>query len=181
MADPTRPAPVSVVVMGVSGTGKTTVGVGIAESLGCDFVEGDDLHPPANVAKMASGQPLTDADREPWLRAVAAWIHGCADQGRPGIITCSALRRRYRDVLRAPQVVFVHLVGTQQTIAGQLSQRSGHFMPSSLLDSQLATLEPLESDETGLEVLLGRDPAALAEEVIDRLGLTRSASDPAAG
>jgi len=145
------PTTVSVVVMGVSGTGKSTVGVGIAEALGCDFVEGDDLHPPANVAKMRSGTPLDDEDRWPWLRAVAARVGEHEAAGTDLVITCSALKRSYRDLLTEghPSVWFAHIDTPHEVLVERLRQRRGHYMPGSLLDSQLATLEPLADDEPG--------------------------------
>ena len=140
------------VIMGVSGSGKSTVAGLLAGRLGWDLAEGDDLHPPENVEKMRAGTPLTDEDRWPWLDKVAAWIRAHTDARTPGIITCSALRRIYRDRLSGPGVVFVHLAGTRDEIAAQMSKRSGHYMPLSLLDSQLATLEPLEPDENAIVV-----------------------------
>lgn len=157
--------------MGVAGCGKSTVGGVLAGRLHWDFGEGDALHPPANVQKMAAGHPLTDADREPWLRAVAAWIQERVTAGRPGIITCSALRRAYRDELRDDHVVFVYLRGTREQIAGRLASRHGHYMPLALLDSQFATLEPPGPDEQCLAVDIGPDPVAQADEIIERLGL----------
>ncbi|GHE13689.1 gluconokinase [Klenkia taihuensis] len=145
------PTTVSVVVMGVSGTGKSTVGVGIAQTLGCDFVEGDDLHPPANVEKMRSGTPLDDEDRWPWLRAVAARVGEHEAAGTDLVITCSALKRAYRDLLREqhPSVWFAHIDTPHDVLVERLRRRTGHYMPGSLLDSQLATLEPLADDEPG--------------------------------
>lgn len=147
----TPPATVSVVVMGVSGTGKTTVGQGIARALGCDFTEGDTLHPAVNVEKMRSGTPLTDEDRWPWLRRVAAAIGEHEAAGLDLVVTCSALKREYRDLLRRghPSVWFAHVDTPREVLARRLSERQGHFMPGSLLDSQLATLEPLAADEPG--------------------------------
>src|SRR6476620_6470349 len=132
--------PIVLVVMGVSGSGKSTVAAILAGQLGWDLEEGDDLHPAANVAKMASGQPLTDEDRWPWLDKIAAWIQLHTESGTPGVITCSALKRVYRDRLRGPGVAFVHLDGSREVIGARLSKRLDHFMPSTLLDSQLATL-----------------------------------------
>lgn len=140
------------VVMGVSGSGKSTVAALLAARLGWDLAEGDDFHPPANIAKMADGVPLSDADREPWLLRIAAWIDECRETGRSGVIACSALRRRYRDVLRRPEVVFVHLTADKTTIERRLLARRDHFMPTSLLDSQLAILEPPAADETAIGV-----------------------------
>ncbi len=171
MADNDVTHPPVLVIMGVSGSGKSTVAGVLAGRLGWDLEEGDDLHPPANVAKMAAGQPLTDADRWPWLDRVAHWIAEHADAGRPGIITCSALKRSYRDRLRGPNVVFVHLDGSRDTLERRLNARLDHFMPSSLLDSQLSTLEPLGADESGVEIELGRRPADEADQIITELGL----------
>jgi gluconokinase len=150
-----------VVVMGVSGSGKSTIGRALAERLGVPYAEGDDFHPPANVAKMASGHPLTDADRWPWLRAIAAWITTHSASG--GVITCSALKRTYRDVLRtaAGEVWFLHVAGDRSVIADRLAARRGHFMPAALLDSQFADLEPLGADEPGLTVDAGAAPEAI--------------------
>jgi gluconokinase len=160
-----------VVVMGVSGSGKSTVGRELADRLGVPFAEGDDFHPPANVAKMASGQPLTDADRWPWLRALAAWVAEHSDSG--GVVTCSALKRSYRDLLRsaADNVWFLHLAGDREVIAARLAVRGGHFMPPALLDSQFATLEPLDADEPGLVIDVSTPPeevVATALKVIQR-------------
>lgn len=167
-SESTRQLPV-LVVMGVSGSGKSTVAGIVAGRLGWDLEEGDDLHPEANVAKMSAGIPLTDDDRWPWLDQVGRWIREHTDAGRPGVITCSALRRRYRDRLRGDHVVFVHLDGSRETIERRLTARVDHFMPSGLLDSQLATLERLEPDERSLVVEIGPAPAELAEEIIRRL------------
>ena len=159
------------VVMGVSGSGKSTVAGILAGQLGWDLEEGDDLHPAANVAKMASGQPLTDDDRWPWLDTVAAWITDHTTAGIPGIITCSALKRSYRDRMRGPNVVFVHLAGSKDQIGRRLAARSDHFMPPTLLDSQLTTLEPPGPDENTLVVDVGRRPAEEAADIIRRLDL----------
>jgi carbohydrate kinase (thermoresistant glucokinase family) len=142
------------VVMGVSGSGKTTVAKGLAERFGWPFQEGDDLHPPANVEKMAKGIPLTDDDRWPWLARVAAWIDERLANGEPGVITCSMLKRAYRDkVLREkPGVQLLYLRGDRAVIAGRMAKRKGHYMPTSLLDSQLVTLEPPGPDEDPLVV-----------------------------
>ncbi len=164
------------VVMGVSGCGKSTVAGIVAGQLGWDLEEGDDLHPDANVAKMAAGTPLTDEDRWPWLDRVAGWIREHTDAGRPGVITCSALRKVYRDRLRgdsstSENVIFVHLAGTREILQRRISARHDHFMPAGLLDSQLDTLEPLEPDENALVVDVGPTPAELAAEIISRLRL----------
>ena len=141
----------SIVVMGVSGSGKTTVAVELARRLGWTFAEGDDLHPEANVAKMRAGIPLTDDDRWPWLRAVAAWIDEQEAGGTPCVVTCSALKRVYRDLLREenPSVWFAHVNVPEEVLVERLRERKGHFMPSSLLTSQLQTLEPLAEEEPG--------------------------------
>ncbi|MFP5282010.1 MAG: gluconokinase [Actinomycetes bacterium] len=176
MATPANPS--VLVIMGVSGCGKSTVAGVLAGRLGWELQEGDDLHPPANVAKMTAGEPLTDDDRWPWLDEVGRWIRAQTAAGRPGIVTCSALKRSYRDRLRGPGVVFVHLSGTREQLRERVSARLGHFMPSSLLDSQLATLEPLESDEAGLEVMLGSHPQADADQIIRELGLEEQVTLP---
>ncbi len=159
------------VVMGVSGSGKSTVAELVATELGWDFAEGDGMHPASNVAKMQAGTPLTDEDRWPWLDVIAGWIGEHLDQGRPGVVTCSALKRSYRDVLRAPGVVFVHVAGSGDLIEDRMAKRSGHFMPTSLLASQLATLEPPQPDEAHLTIAADRTPAEEGAEVIERLGL----------
>lgn len=140
--------PIVVVIMGVSGTGKTVVGSAIAARTGWPFAEGDDFHPEANKAKMASGQPLTDEDRWPWLRDIAGWIGEHPDGA---IVACSALRRTYRDLLREghPHLRFIHLVAPDAELDSRLRARTDHYMPASLLHSQLDTLEPLEPDELG--------------------------------
>jgi gluconokinase len=136
------------VVMGVSGSGKTTVGQALAQSLGLPFADGDELHSPANVAKMAAGIPLTDEDRLPWLKAVGGWL---ADHPDGGVIGCSALKRAYRDLIReyAPDAWFVHLAGSPEVVRRRVSERPGHFMPESLVTSQFEALEPLGPDEAG--------------------------------
>lgn len=142
----------ALVVMGVTGTGKTTIAQALARRIGAAFVEGDDLHSEANRAKMSTGVPLTDDDRRPWLKAVAAAIR---DADVDAVATCSALRRSYRDLIRAETgcpVIFVHLSGDPTLIAERLAQRHGHFMPPSLLASQLATLEPPGADEPHVTV-----------------------------
>jgi gluconokinase len=155
--------------MGVSGAGKSTIATLVAHRLGWEVAEGDDLHPAANIRKLAEGHPLTDADRAPWLAAVAAWIDDHIATGRSGVITCSALRRSYRDTLRRPQVVFVYLAGTREQLAARLAARSGHFMPAALLDSQLAALEPPSVDEHAITVDVGDAPDRTASEIIDWL------------
>lgn len=159
------------VIMGVSGSGKSTVAGLLAGRLGWDLAEGDDLHPPANVAKMQAGQPLTDEDRWPWLGTIAEWIRAHTAAGTPGVVTCSALKKRYRDVMRGEGVVFVFLEGTQDKISGRLASRHGHFMPPALLESQFEALEAPGADETFINVCVSATPAEVAQEIIDRLGL----------
>src|ERR671919_2771850 len=152
-----------VVLMGVSGVGKTEVGTRLARALGGEFAEGDDYHPPANVEKMRSGVPLDDADREPWLETMSREIGAWLDAGRTVVLACSALKQRYRDVLKAgrPGVVFVHLEGDPALIRKRLDHRRGHYMPASLLESQLAALEePADAITVGVE---GTPEAIVAE------------------
>lgn len=170
------PLPPVLVMMGVSGCGKSTIAALLAGRLGWDFEEGDDLHPAANVEKMAAGHPLDDEDRKPWLAKIAAWIQQHTDAHQPGIITCSALKKSYRDVLRGDRVVFVYLAGTHDEIAQRLAARHGHFMPSALLDSQFATLQPPTSDENSITLDIAERSSALADEIIDRLQLRPTAS-----
>jgi carbohydrate kinase (thermoresistant glucokinase family) len=158
-------APSVVVMMGVSGAGKSTIAQRLAERLGWDFAEGDDLHPAANVAKMAAGQPLTDADRAPWLEAVARWVDEEIQAGRRGVITCSALKRDYRDMLRRPEVVFVYLSVPRAELERRMALRTGHYMPASLLDSQLEALEPPGADEAALTVAADGDPVRTVESI----------------
>ncbi len=159
------------IVMGVSGSGKTTIAVPLAETLGWPFMEGDDLHPPANVAKMHAGRPLDDEDRWPWLDAIAAWIDARQTAGEPGVVTCSALKRAYRERLvggrHGVRLVFLH--ASRALLAERLAHRTGHFMPPSLLDSQLATLEPPAPEEHALSVDLGPPPAEVVQEIVGRL------------
>src|ERR1700710_808740 len=148
---PSIPATTSIVVMGVSGSGKTSAAQELTRQLGWEYIEGDDLHPEANVAKMASGHPLDDEDRWPWLRRIAAVIGEHEAAGTSIIVTCSALKRSYRDLLREghPSVWFAHVEVSREVLADRLAARQGHYMPPSLLDSQLATLERLGEDEPG--------------------------------
>jgi gluconokinase len=162
---------VILVLMGVSGCGKSTIGGVLAGRLGWPLAEGDDLHPAANVAKMAAGHPLDDDDRWPWLARIREWMDGREAAGESGIVTCSALKRRYRDVLRDGEVVFVYLHGTREQLLARLTARQGHFMPPSLLDSQLADLEPPEPDERALRIDIGAAPAVQAATIVEKLAL----------
>ncbi len=172
-------APLHLVFMGVSGSGKSTVARAVQGLLGWEFAEGDDFHPPANVAKMAEGTPLTDADRWGWLESLAEWTSERDVLGQPTIITCSALRRAYRDVLRGggESTFFVHATGDTHLILERMNARD-HFMPPSLLESQLDTLEPLQADEQGTDV----DPAVpvdrIAAVVLARLDLISRDTEP---
>ncbi|HVD53159.1 MAG TPA: gluconokinase [Propionibacteriaceae bacterium] len=166
------------IVMGVAGTGKSTVAGLLAERLNWEFQEGDALHPPANVAKMSAGIPLTDEDRWPWLDAIGAWIKEKTQRGEPGILTCSALKRSYRDRLRGPNVIFVFLNGPREVIAARMARRADHFMPPALLNSQLATLEPPAADENVLAVDLGTTPADEVAEVLHALEQRGTESQP---
>lgn len=168
-------AQVHVVVMGVSGCGKTTVAEGLAAVTGWRFAEGDAYHPRANIEKMASGVPLTDADRLPWLQRLASWIGEQEAAGRSSVMSCSALRRSYRDVLRsgAPDVRFVHLHGTRAVLEERIAARAGHFFPARLLQTQLATLEPLGEDEAGTVVDVDLTPEEQVAAALAALGLTR--------
>lgn len=154
-SDPTlSSAPLQVVVMGVSGSGKSIVGTALADRLGWDFVEGDDLHPRANVAKMEAGEPLTDEDRAPWLDEVNASARRQHEARRSSVLTCSALKRSYRDRLRdgVPAMLFLHLHGPYEVLEPRMQRRERHFMPTTLLRSQFDTLELLQPDEDGVVV-----------------------------
>jgi carbohydrate kinase (thermoresistant glucokinase family) len=157
--------------MGVSGCGKSTVGRAIAERLGWRYIEGDELHPPENVARMAAGTPLTDADRQGWLERIAQRIGEAARGGQGLVVTCSALKRRYRDLLRSgdPSLRLVHLHGPREVLAQRLEQRRGHYMPASLLQSQLDALEPPGADEQALALAITEEFEDLAQPAIDWL------------
>ena len=157
----------------MSGCGKSTLGARLASALNWSFQEGDSLHPPANVAKMAAGQPLDDADRWPWLAAVAAWIDDQRTAGEAGVVTCSALKRTYRSLLTEgrPQVRTIFLAGSPELIAGRLAARSDHFMPASLLASQFAALEPPSPDERAITVDAAQSVEVQVARVRGALGL----------
>jgi gluconokinase len=165
--------PVILVFMGVSGSGKTTVAAILAGRLGWPFEEGDALHPQSNIEKMAAGQALSDEDRALWLEKVARWVEERLDADENGLITCSALKRSYREVInrRGSGVVFVYLAGSKDTIAARLATRHGHFMPSTLLDSQFADLEEPASDEPAIRVDIGPPPDVIAQSILEKLGL----------
>jgi gluconokinase len=166
------PSPLAIVVMGVCGSGKSTVGAALAKHLGVSFRDADEFHPAANVAKMSSGTPLTDADRWPWLDAIGAALADAGREGQSIVIGCSALKRVYRDRLRAAAgrpLVFVHLTGSYATLTRRMQTRKGHFMPASLLDSQLATLEPPDADEGAITVSIEQPVAMVVDKVLDYL------------
>jgi carbohydrate kinase (thermoresistant glucokinase family) len=169
--------PSVLVLMGVSGCGKTTVAAILASRLGWPFEEGDSLHPQANIEKMAAGHSLTDVDRWPWLAKVADWIDKRLDAGENGLITCSALKRSYRDLInrRGSGLMFVFLAGSKETIAARLAARHGHFMRASLLDSQFADLDEPAADEPAIRVEIGPPAAEIAEQIIEDFGLAERA------
>jgi gluconokinase len=159
------------VMMGVSGSGKTTIARGVAEREGWRLLEGDAFHPPSNVAKMHAGTPLTDEDRWPWLLAIAHEIDAMRARSEQGVVACSALKRSYRDILigNRTDVVLVYLQGSQALIAERIAARKGHFMPPTLLDSQFATLEEPGPDEHPIVVSIGPSPEAIVDAIVDRL------------
>ena len=161
------------VVMGVSGSGKSTLARSLATELGADFIEGDALHPPANIARMAKGVPLTDADRSDWLRSLGAELQRAREQGRSVVLACSALKRSYRDLLRAaePELLFLHLHGSPELLESRMRARSGHYMPVSLLQSQLDTLEPPGADERALRLDAAQALPALTAAALRGLDL----------
>jgi gluconokinase len=158
-----------VVVMGVAGSGKTTVGAMLAGRLGWQYADADDFHPVANVEKMAAGHPLTDEDRWPWLHAIAAWIDVQVAAGQPAVVSCSALHRAYRDVFRRPEVQMVYLSGSPDVIAGRLASRQGHFFKREMLDSQFATLEEPGPDEQVITVSIDGTPLQVVDRILAEL------------
>lgn len=165
MSAPARPP--LVVVMGVSGSGKSVVGAALAQRLQVDFADADDFHSDANLAKMASGHPLDDGDRYLWLESVGEWLAAHARSG--GVMSCSALKRTYRDHIRRhdPRVEMLHLNGSRELIAQRQADRPGHFMPTTLLDSQFATLEPLDADEAGMTIDVEQSVNAIVQQYVD--------------
>jgi gluconokinase len=171
------PRVAQLVVMGVAGAGKTTIASRLGERLGCEVADADAFHSPANVAKMAAGIPLQDEDRWPWLQAIGDWIRARDQAGLTAVVTCSALKRAYRDVLRAasPRALFVHLTGSPALIDARLHARRGHFMAAGMLASQLAILEPLGADEPGISVDVSGTPDEIADSIVRSLGLAPGA------
>lgn len=162
-----------IVVMGVSGCGKSSVARLLAERLGCDFIEGDDAHPQQNIDKMASGQALTDIDRQGWLHTLKQTLQHRVQLQESIVLTCSALKRRYRDLLREadPQLFFIHLHGDHALIAQRMTSRNRHFMPTTLLDSQFSDLEPLQADEFGVVLDIRYSLEALVEQAIEAISI----------
>ena len=173
MADEADQIPCALIVMGVSGSGKSTIAEQLAERLAWSYEDGDRFHPASNVAKMSAGHPLTDEDRWPWLQAIADEIDRACKAGEHAVIACSALKRAYRDVLvhGRNDVRIVFLDGTQQLIADRLAQRKGHFMPPGLLDSQFKTLEPPDADENPVTVSIDASVDAIVDDIVRQLRL----------
>lgn len=169
------PAFTALIFMGVSGSGKSTIAGDVARHLGWPMIEGDDLHPPANIAKMSQGMPLDDADRKPWLEAIALRIDGWRQEGLRGIVTCSSLKRAYRDMLRNGQgdVRFVYLEGSYDLLFDRMQRRARHFMPASLLRSQFETLEA-PGPEEAITVSIDQPEAAITRDVLKQLGLAEN-------
>ncbi len=167
------PRPEFIIVMGVAGCGKSTVAEGLSHTLGWPYKDGDEFHPPANVAKMAGGQPLNDDDRAPWLAAIAAWLDQHRKTGKNAIVTCSALKKAYRHALLNGHndVAFVYLKGSEAVLTARITARKGHFMPPALLLSQLATLEEPGSDEPAVTVSIDAPPGTIEEDILARLSL----------
>ena len=174
MSDETSKLPCALIVMGVSGSGKSTIAASLAERLDWVYEDGDRFHPASNVAKMSAGQPLTDSDRWPWLMAIADEIDRVCLAGRHAVIACSALKRAYRDVLvhGRSEVRIIFLYGTQALIANRLAQRKGHFMPPGLLESQFETLEPPDASENPVTVSIDASVDAVVDDILRQLKLS---------
>jgi carbohydrate kinase (thermoresistant glucokinase family) len=170
-AEQTAKPPI-IVVMGVSGSGKSTIGAMLAGRLGWEYAEGDDFHPASNVQKMRAGQPLTDEDRWPWLQRIAEWIDGHLAAGTPAVVTSSALKKKYRDVLRRPAVALVYLNVEREVLTQRMAARHGHFFPAKLLESQLRDLEPPTPDENACYVGADGTPRQTVQKIIEELGLS---------
>ena len=172
--------PAAIIVMGVSGSGKSTIGALLAEALGWPFADADGFHPAANVAKMAAGQPLTDADRWPWLDAIAAHIGASRTAGQPVVVACSALRRAYRERLRAGHgdLIFLHLAGAPEVIATRQAARQGHFMPPSLMASQFATLEDTAEEADAVTVSVSASPHEVVATALEQLAVRGVLASP---
>ena len=167
------------VLMGVAGCGKTTAAINLHNALGRPVAEADDFHPEVNIAKMSRGAPLTDEDRRPWLESLRAWMSEQADRGTRTIVTCSALKRSYRDLLVGAhgRVLFIHLVADEDALRERMEHREGHFMPSALLPSQFADLEPLADDEDGVTVTSRPTPEQTLEAILAALETDPAAPD----
>ena len=168
------------IIMGVSGSGKTTLARTLQERLGWPYAEADDFHPPVNITKMTAGTPLTDDDRWPWLRTIRDWLSQQTEAGQSSVVTCSALKEAYRDVLREARgrVHFVHLTAAADLLEQRLAARTGHFMPPTLLSSQLAALQPLEADEDGITIVVDVPPEVVADRTIEAFGLVADSGHP---
>ncbi|SDT47253.1 gluconate kinase, SKI family [Bradyrhizobium canariense] len=176
MPDDASNMPCALVVMGVSGSGKTTIADKLAERIGWRCEDGDKFHPASNIAKMSAGHPLTDEDRWPWLQAIANEIDRICKAGERTVIACSALKRAYRDILvhGRDDVRIIYLKGTQQLIADRLAKRKGHFMPAGLLDSQFKTLEPPARDENPVTVSIDASVDAIVDDIVRQLGISQA-------
>ncbi|WP_377296974.1 gluconokinase [Rhizobium sp. SGZ-381] len=174
MSQTSKSMPIALIVMGPSSTGKTTTAELLSQELKWEFAEGDTFHPASNIEKMSAGIPLDDADRQPWLEKIRDWISEKADAGENVVITCSALKRSYRDILASARadVRFIELVADKKLVAERMAMRKGHFMPPSLLESQFATLQVLQPDENGVKVTVDAPPKIVVERALSGLALT---------
>jgi gluconokinase len=174
MSQPATDRPIALIVMGPSSTGKTTTAELLSAKLHWEFAEGDTFHPPANIEKMSAGIALEDADRKPWLEKIRDWISDKADAGSNVVMTCSALKHSYRDILVSARadVRFIQLLADKTLVAERMAKRKGHFMPASLLDSQFSTLEDLRDDENGVKITVDAPPETVVERALTGLGIT---------